>query len=61
MILWIESDGWTLARQKGSHKQFRHPEKKGVVTISDHGKGKMLDHFVVDSILKQAELKKTEK
>ncbi len=57
MIELIEADGWYLDRQKGSHKQFRHSDKKGVVTISDHGKGKMLDHFVVRSILKQAGLK----
>ncbi len=44
MIDLIKADGWYFERQKGSHKQFRHPVKKGVVTISDHGKGKTLEH-----------------
>lgn len=53
----IEADGWYFVRQKGSHKQYAHPTKKGTVTISDHGKGKELDHFVVSQIKKQAGLK----
>lgn len=57
MIEIIEADGWYLARQNGSHKQYAHPIKKGVVTIPDHGKSIVLEHFVVGSILKQAGLK----
>lgn len=57
MIEIIVSDGWYFVRQNGSHKQFRHPVKKGVVTIPDHGKSIVLDHFVVNSILNQAGLK----
>lgn len=57
MIEIIEADGWYLARQNGSHKQYSHPTKKGVVTIPDHGKSIVLEHFVVGSILKQAGLK----
>jgi len=26
--------GWTLARQRGSHRQYRHPENPNVVTVS---------------------------
>jgi len=55
-IKLIENDGWYLARTKGSHRQYRHPVKKGLVTISgklsdDVGKG------TLSSILKQAGLK----
>ena len=57
MIEIIISDGWYFVRQNGSHKQFRHSVKKGVVTIPDHGKSTVLDHFVVNSILNQAGLK----
>jgi len=32
----IEKDGWYLVRQKGSHKQYKHPDKKGLVTIAAH-------------------------
>jgi len=52
----IEIDGWYLVRQKGSHKQYKHPTKKGTVTIPDHGKNDELSHQLVNSIFKQAGL-----
>ena len=57
MINILEADGWFLTRPKGSHKQYKHPSKKGIVTIPDHGKNDELKHFLVNSILKQAGLK----
>ncbi|MEI6139711.1 MAG: type II toxin-antitoxin system HicA family toxin [Mariniphaga sp.] len=57
MIEIIEADGWFLNRQKGSHKQYKHVAKKGTVTFTYHGKNEDLDHFLVNSILKQAGLK----
>lgn len=27
VIALIKQDGWYLVRQKGSHRQFKHPEK----------------------------------
>ncbi|HJY56907.1 MAG TPA: type II toxin-antitoxin system HicA family toxin [Streptosporangiaceae bacterium] len=27
-------DGWYLDRQKGSHRQYKHPSKRGLVTVS---------------------------
>ncbi len=56
MIKIIELDGWILYSQKGSHKQFKHPIKKGRVTIPDHGMSEVLAHDIVKSILKQAGL-----
>ena len=53
----IEADGWFLSRQKGSHKQYKHSSKKRIVAIPDHGKNDELEHFLVNSILKQAGLK----
>jgi predicted RNA binding protein YcfA (HicA-like mRNA interferase family) len=32
----LQDDGWYEVRQKGSHKQFKHPTKKGLVTVSYH-------------------------
>ena len=29
----IQADGWYPVGQNGSHRQFKHPEKKGRVTI----------------------------
>ncbi len=57
VIALIEEDGWRLARMKGSHRQYKHPTKRGLVTIA--GKpGDDLAAGTVNSILKQAELKK---
>jgi predicted RNA binding protein YcfA (HicA-like mRNA interferase family) len=36
IIKIVEDDGWVLVRTKGSHRQFRHTEKKGIVTIAGH-------------------------
>jgi predicted RNA binding protein YcfA (HicA-like mRNA interferase family) len=33
VIQRLEADGWVEARQSGSHKQFKHPVKKGLVTV----------------------------
>ena len=30
----IERDGWRLVRTRGSHRQFKHSEKTGTVTIA---------------------------
>lgn len=56
MIHLIEEDGWVLARTRGSHRQFKHPVKKGLVTVA----GKPSDDLAkgtLNSILKQAGLK----
>ncbi|MGK7929139.1 MAG: type II toxin-antitoxin system HicA family toxin [Spirulina sp.] len=34
VIRQLERDGWYLARTKGSHRQFKHPDKAGTVTVS---------------------------
>ena len=56
IIKIIEDDGWQKARQKGSHIQFIHPIKKGIVTIPYHG-NKDIPIWLAVSILKQAGLK----
>jgi predicted RNA binding protein YcfA (HicA-like mRNA interferase family) len=32
----VEADGWRIVKQKGSHRQFKHPNKPGKVTIAGH-------------------------
>ena len=52
----IEDDGWYLVRTRGSHRQYKHPIKPGLVTIA----GKLsedLANGTANSILKQAQLK----
>ncbi|HAV6222599.1 type II toxin-antitoxin system HicA family toxin [Acinetobacter baumannii] len=54
LIKLIEADGWYEVRVTGSHHHFKHPNKKGLVTIP-HPK-KDLPSGTVKSILKQAGL-----
>lgn len=35
-IQLVETDGWYLARTRGSHRHFKHPQKPGIVTIAGH-------------------------
>jgi predicted RNA binding protein YcfA (HicA-like mRNA interferase family) len=53
VIRMLEQDGWYLARTRGSHRQFKHPSKPGLVTIA----GKPNDDLApgtLNSVLKQA-------
>lgn len=55
-IRLIEQNGWSLVRIRGSHRQYRHPDKPGTVTIA--GKpGDDLPRGTWASIIKQAGLK----
>ncbi len=58
MIRLIERDGWRQVAQRGSHRQFKHPDKPGRVTVA----GKPSDDLApgtMNSILQQAGLKGT--
>jgi predicted RNA binding protein YcfA (HicA-like mRNA interferase family) len=34
MIKIVEEDGWVQVRQRGSHRQYKHGSKPGLVTIA---------------------------
>ncbi|HEX5442823.1 MAG TPA: type II toxin-antitoxin system HicA family toxin [Pirellulales bacterium] len=55
IIRLLVDDGWKKTSQKGSHRQFTHPTKRGKVTVP----GKLSDDVPAGtyrSILRQAEL-----
>lgn len=57
IIKMLENDGWFLVRTRGSHRQFKHPVKTGLVTVA----GKSNDDMALgtqNSIFKQAGLRK---
>jgi len=56
IITLIKEDGWFLVRQKGSHRQYKHPVKKGLVTIASHKMSDDVSPGTLNSILKQAQL-----
>jgi len=56
IIKIFEADGWYLVATKGSHRQYKHPEKTGRITIAGH----LTDDLApgtLNSIFKQAQLK----
>jgi predicted RNA binding protein YcfA (HicA-like mRNA interferase family) len=56
VLRMIDQDGWHLARTRGSHRQFKHRIKPGLVTVA--GKpGDDIAPGTLNSILKQAGLK----
>jgi predicted RNA binding protein YcfA (HicA-like mRNA interferase family) len=57
VLKMLEHDRWNLDRTRGSHRQFKHSTKPGLVTVA----GKPNDDLgpgTLNSILKQAGLKK---
>jgi len=53
VLRWLDADGWRIIRTKGSHRQFKHPDKPGLVTVA----GKPSDSLAEgtwNSIQKQA-------
>ena len=55
-IKLIEEDGWYIVRQKGSHMQFKHATKKGLVTIACHRMSDDIARGTLASILRQAQI-----
>jgi len=55
-IRMIEAEGWYLVHTKGSHRQFKHPNKSGLVTVPGHLSDDLAPG-TLNSILKQAGLK----
>ena len=56
VIRILSSDGWFLARQRGSHRHFRHPARPSLVAVPGND-GKELAPGTLNAILKKAGLK----
>ena len=59
VIKRLEADGWYLARIRGDHRHYKHPTKKGIVTVSGQP-GKDMPVGTLLSVWKQAQLEKEE-
>ena len=55
IIKLIETDGWYRIKAKGGHRQYKHPVKRGRVTVPGQMKAD-LDPKTEKSILKQSGL-----
>jgi predicted RNA binding protein YcfA (HicA-like mRNA interferase family) len=38
LIRVLEQKGWRLARSKGSHHHFTHPDSRNIITVAVHAK-----------------------
>lgn len=53
ILQMLKADGWKQVTQNGSHRQFKHPTKKGRVTVN--GKpSDTLSQELLNSIYRQA-------
>jgi predicted RNA binding protein YcfA (HicA-like mRNA interferase family) len=53
VIKRLKAEGWYEARQTASHKQFKHPDRPGRVTVPVHS-GRDIDIKTLASIKRQA-------
>ena len=56
LLRLIEDDGWYLVVVRGSHRQYRHPDKPGRVTVAGHPNDDVAPG-TLSSVQKQAQLK----
>ncbi len=57
VIRLVEDEGWRLVETEGSHRQFKHPNKSGRVTVSGHPRDDM-PKGTLASVIRQAGLKR---
>ena len=53
----LEENGWVLHRTRGSHRQYKHPDYRRVITLAGK-ESEDLAPGTLSSILKHAGLKK---
>jgi predicted RNA binding protein YcfA (HicA-like mRNA interferase family) len=56
LVKLLERDGWYWVRTKGSHHQYKHSKKHGIITVPGNP-GKDMAVGTLNNILKQAGLK----
>jgi predicted RNA binding protein YcfA (HicA-like mRNA interferase family) len=56
LIRQVEADGWRHVSTRGSHRQYKHPVKRGRVTIPGHS-GDDVHPGTLKSVLTQAGLR----
>lgn len=52
LIRLLEQDGWVQVATRGSHRQFKHPDRKGRITVSHPNRE--MKRGTVASIYRQA-------
>lgn len=57
VIKLLEADGWYHAHTEGDHRQYKHPIKRGRVTVAGHP-GDDLHPKTLASIFRQAQIER---
>lgn len=57
VLRMLQDDGWLLVRTRGSHHQYAHPTKRGLVTVPGN-RNDELAPGTLNSILRQAGMKR---
>ena len=57
VIKLIEADGWYQIKMEGDQRQYKHPTKKGRVTIAGHLRNEV-PPGTLSSIYKQAQIER---
>ena len=52
LIRWLERDGWVRVAVRGSHWQFKHPDRAGRITVAHPNRN--IKRGTVASIYRQA-------
>ena len=52
LIRWLERDGWVRVAVRGSHWQFKHPDRPGRITVTHPNRN--IKRGTVASIYRQA-------
>lgn len=53
LLRLLQANGWTIVRVRGSHRQLRHPDRRGVVTVAGNS-GADVPSGTLKAILKHA-------
>ena len=56
LVKLLEEDGWVMSRTRGSHRQFKHSVKPGLVTVAGKSSSEV-PKGTLNAILKQSGLK----
>lgn len=56
LIRLLQRQGWVELRSRGSHRQFKHPRERSVITVPGQ-EGKELAPGTLNDILKKAGLR----
>lgn len=56
LLRLLQANGWTIVRVRGSHRQLRYPDRRGVLTVAGNS-GPDVPGGTLKAILKHARIR----